>query len=70
MLKFALFPLLLGAACVIAGLYGALHNQISYTVSPEYFHLHKFKQFEIPVALHGRIGAAWSVGMLRGGWVY
>lgn len=29
----------------VAGLYGALHNQISYTVSPEYFTKFKFDQF-------------------------
>ena len=37
MLKASLTPLLLAIACLLAGLYGVLHNQISYTVSYEYF---------------------------------
>jgi hypothetical protein len=72
-LKLALFPLLLAAACVTAGLYGALHNQLSYTVSPEYFHEIKFRQFSTPPWLHGRAGASlvgwhasWWMGALIG----
>src|SRR5437773_893001 len=34
---------LLGAA--IAGAYGAVHDQVSYTISPEYFTKVKFHQF-------------------------
>ncbi len=30
---------------IVAGLYGAVHNQISYTVSSEYFSTFKFEQF-------------------------
>lgn len=73
MAKLALFPILLVAACLVAGLYGALHNQISYTVSPEYFHAYKFDQFGIPEYLRGRIGASlvgwyasWWMGFLIG----
>jgi hypothetical protein len=32
-------------ACLIAGAYGALHNQISYSVASEYFQQFKFIQF-------------------------
>jgi hypothetical protein len=71
--KFVLFPILLTASCLIAGTYGALHNQISYTVSPEYFHAVKFIQFDIPEHLRGRIGASivgwyasWWMGLLIG----
>jgi hypothetical protein len=73
MAKVVLFPVLLIAACLIAGLYGALHNQISYTVAPEYFHEYKFHQFGIPPELRGRDGAAivgwhasWWMGFLIG----
>ncbi len=73
MVKLLLFPVLLAVACVIAGLYGALHNQISYTVSPEYFHANKFHQFAIPANLHDRLGAAivgwhasWWMGIFIG----
>jgi MFS family permease len=66
--KIALFPVLLIAACVIAGLYGALHDQISYTVSPDYYYGFKFHQFDIPENLQGRIGAA-IVGWYASWWM-
>jgi hypothetical protein len=73
MVKLILFLLLLIAACLVAGTYGAMHNQISYTVSPDYFHAFKFNQFGIPDDLRGRIGAAmvgwdasWWMGLLIG----
>jgi hypothetical protein len=73
MVKIALFPLLLAAGCLVAGMYGALHNQISYTVSPDYFHAFKFHQFDIPPDLRGRIGASivgwyasWWMGLVIG----
>ncbi len=73
MVKVALFPGLLLAACLTAGLYGAIHNQVSYTVSPDYFHALKFDQFYIPEKLRGRVGAAlvgwhasWWMGFLIG----
>jgi hypothetical protein len=72
-MKIALFPLLLAAACIIAGLYGALHDQISYTVSPDYYYAFKFDQFAIPENLHNRVGAAlvgwhasWWMGLFIG----
>jgi hypothetical protein len=73
MMKIVLFPVLLAAGCLVAGMYGALHNQISYTVSPDYFHAFEFEQFNIPAALHGRMGASlvgwyasWWMGLLIG----
>ena len=73
MAKLALFPPLLLAACLTAGLYGMAHNQISYTVSPDYFHAFKFQQFGIPADLHNRVGAAvvgwhasWWMGLVIG----
>jgi hypothetical protein len=71
--KVALFPWLLASACLIAGLYGALHNQISYTVSPDYFFAFKFHQFGITVDLQCRLGASlvgwyasWWMGLIIG----
>lgn len=71
--KAVLLPALLGAACLIAGTYGALHNQVSYTVSPDYFHAFKFRQFAVPAAHRDRWGAAlagwaasWWMGVLIG----
>ncbi|MGC4007135.1 MAG: hypothetical protein QM811_30010 [Pirellulales bacterium] len=45
----ARLPTMLGIAAlgaVVAGTYGALHDQISYAISPEYFHRLKFRQFD------------------------
>ncbi len=71
--KLAILPVLFGFSCVVAGLYGALHNQISYSVGPDYFHNLKFLQFRIPDALYGRGGAAlvgwkasWWMGLVLG----
>lgn len=73
MQKILLFPVLMLFACGLAALYGAVHNQISYTVAPVYFHELKFDQFAIDPALHNRIGAAlvgvqasWWMGMIIG----
>ena len=61
------------AAVVAGGLFGALHNQVSYTVAPEYFTAFKFHQFQVAPALRGRMGAAivgvgasWWMGLLIG----
>ena len=73
MANLVLFPVLLAAGCLIAGIYGALHNQISYTVSLDYFFVFKFYQFEIPEHLQNRIGASivgwyasWWMGVIIG----
>ncbi|MGF1455812.1 MAG: hypothetical protein ACFB6R_10590 [Alphaproteobacteria bacterium] len=67
-MKLLLAPLLLLASALIAGLYGAFHNQVSYTVSPDYFHTFKFVQFAIPEDLRNRWGAAW-VGVRASWWM-
>src|SRR5947209_7401592 len=71
--KVLLFPVSLCAACLIAGLYGALHDQISFTVSPDYYYHFKFHRFRIPENLQGRIGAGivgwyatWWMGLIVG----
>jgi len=64
---------LLGA--IVAGSYGALHDQISYAISPEYFTKLKFRQFADadfgwpPRVFASEIGflATWWVGLF-GGW--
>ena len=69
---YLLLPLL-AVSCLFAGLYGVVHNQISFTVSPDYFYAFKFDQFAIPQSLQGRIGAslvgweaAWWMGIVIG----
>lgn len=34
-------------SCVIGGLYGIVHDQLTYTISPEYYTKFKFYQFEL-----------------------
>ncbi len=58
MAKIVLIALLFLIACLFAGTYGAVHNQISYSVSPEYFTKFKFQQFRISDNTPERIGAA------------
>jgi hypothetical protein len=57
----------------MAGVYGALHDQISYTVSPDYFFAFKFHQFHVSPHLQNRVGAAivgwkatWWMGAIIG----
>ncbi len=52
----------------MAGIYGAIHDQISYTVCREYYTKLKFAQFHIPAVYHGRVGAA-MVGWLATWWM-
>lgn len=68
MQKAPFIPLLFIIACIISGTYGALHNQISYSVSPDYFHQYKFIQFNIDPLLHNRIGAS-VVGWIASWWM-
>ncbi len=55
------------AACLAAGCYGAIHNQISWTVSPDYFLAFKFDQFRFPPEWRHRSGAS-LVGFLAAWW--
>ena len=68
MTRLLALPFLVAFACLAAALYGALHNQISYTIGPSYFTELKFAQFAIPPELHNRAGAA-LVGVLASWWM-
>src|SRR3954468_16183226 len=58
---------LLGA--LFAGIYGAVHDQVSYAISPEYFTKLKFHQFwYADFGFHPRVFAA-EVGFLASWWV-
>jgi hypothetical protein len=64
-MKFFLFQVLLLAGCGLGGLYGAVVCQLSYTLSPDYFHHLTFPDYDTPPHLHNRLGAAlvgWSAG--------
>jgi hypothetical protein len=68
--KFGAFALLMCAAPVTAALFGALHDQVSYTVAPEYYTRFKFLQFAWAgvASMPPRLGAA-VVGILATWWV-
>lgn len=67
--KVGVYLLMLVLAAVVAGIYGMLHDQISYTFSEEYFTQFKFKQFGIPWAYEApRLGASY-VGALATWWM-
>jgi len=68
MTKLPLLPPLLLFGGLIAGLYGALHDQISYAVSPDYFHAFKFNQFGFAEANRTRFGAS-VIGFLASWWM-
>jgi hypothetical protein len=54
---------------ILAGLYGALHDQISYTISPEYFTKFKFEQFGLDVNwFRGERQTAAVVGIMATWW--
>jgi hypothetical protein len=74
MAKFGVFLLFIAAATLAAGAFGAFHDQISYTVSPEYFTKFKFHQFRLlDAGVPERVRAAevgffatWWMGLLLG----
>lgn len=64
------------STALFAGVYGAVHDQVSFTISPEYFTKMKFHQFAYanfgwpPRVLAAEVGflASWWVGLI-GGWI-
>lgn len=69
MSKFSVFVMFLVLAMLAAGLFGAVHDQISYTVSPEYFTRFKFPMFRLlDAGVPERIRAA-EVGFLASWWM-
>lgn len=56
--KLPVLVLLLALAALAAALFGALHNQLSYSVGPSYFTELKFPQSDIPPGTAPRLGAA------------
>lgn len=73
MKKIFVYILFFFVIVVVCGVFGIVHDQISYTVSPEYFTKFKFNQFNTPIALPDRInvsivgwGASWWMGIPLG----
>jgi hypothetical protein len=73
--KLGIFILILMIAPIIASVYGVIHDQVTYTISPEYYTKFKFGQFGLEtywfggirntVAITG-IMATWWVGLMIG----
>lgn len=59
MRKFAVLSGTIFISILLAGLYGILHDQITYTIAPEYFTKFKFDQFGFGPAWFG--GDRWTV---------
>jgi len=71
MKKFLILLLIIGIAPLIGGIYGILNDQLTYTISPEYYTKFKFFQFgliDIVNSTNPRIGAS-VVGFLATWWV-
>jgi hypothetical protein len=68
--KFLTWTALVVGAAMLAAVYGALHDQLSYSLSPEYFTRFKFVQFAFAGVgeMPPRVGAA-VVGALATWWV-
>jgi hypothetical protein len=65
-------PIMFGAsiiAALIAGAYGVLHDQITYSISPEYFTKFKFYQFQYADLGWGERGFVAAIGFLATWWV-
>ena len=69
MKKLLVFGVIVLLSILVAGLYGVVHNQISYTVSPEYFTKFKFEQLHLLNSpLPERVRAS-IVGFLAAWWM-
>lgn len=66
--KFPILLVLLGGAALAAATFGALHNQLSFSVGPTYFTELKFTQFNISDTTPPRLGAA-LVGIFASWWM-
>lgn len=67
--KFAAYLLFVFVAIPVSGLFGIVHDQISFTVSPEYFTRFKFIQFQLlDPSVPERLRVA-AVGFLASWWM-
>lgn len=69
MKKILIFIILIVVAIMLAGFYGIIHDQITYTVSPEYYTKFKFQRFDLlDSPLPDRLRAV-IVGFLASWWM-
>jgi len=70
MKRFAVLLVTLVVLPLIAGLYGALHDQLSFTIAPEYFTRFKYDQFGFePQWFGGHHATVAVIGFLATWWV-
>jgi hypothetical protein len=67
MRKFGVFSSTLFYSIILAGIYGILHDQVTSSISPEYFTKFKFIQFKVAPALPFRMAVA-MVGFYATWW--
>ena len=69
MKKFGILILIILSTTIFASLYGAIHDQLSYTISPEYFTKFKYAQFGLePVWFGGDRQTVAVIGILATWW--
>lgn len=68
MRKMGVFSTTIFLSIIIGGIYGMLHDQVTATISPEYFTKFKFPQFNIATIYSFRKGVA-IVGFFATWWV-
>lgn len=66
--KFSMVFLIAGIASLLAGIYGILHDQITYSISPEYYTKFKFIQFKLDEEYYSIREKVTIVGFLATWW--
>lgn len=70
MRKFGVFTSFIFIAILLAGSYGIIHDQITYSISPEYFTKFKYRQFGFnPELFGGHRQAVAVIGFLATWWM-
>lgn len=69
MRKFGVFTSFIFVAILIGGIYGILHDQLTYSISPEYFTKFKYRQFGFkPEWFGGHRATVAAIGFLATWW--
>jgi hypothetical protein len=70
MRKFGVFAATTFIAILLSGLYGIIHDQVTYSISPEYFTKFKYRQFGLdPARLGGHRPTVGLIGFLATWWL-
>ena len=70
MRKFGVFTATTFIAILLSGLYGIIHDQVTYSISPEYFTRFKYQQFGIdPARFGGHRITVGLIGFLASWWM-